>query len=97
MKKFIIAVNAGINFNYAFIKIDNFNSLEPDFYLELMKSSFPNRDAVNKMLSEYRKASNNTLYSSNDLESLLLKKNNNPDVICVIVFDSSNQWSLLNG
>lgn len=96
MKKFMIAVNSGINFSFAYIKIDNFDNPNPEFYLELIKNAFPSREYVNKMLAEYRKASSKTLYSSPDLESLIAKKNNNADVICLLVYDASNEWRIVN-
>ena len=97
MKKFIIAVNSGINFNFAYIKIDDFKEKDNDFYLALIKNAFPDRDSVNRMLAGYRKASMNTLYSAPDIQSIITKKNNNPDILCVLVFDASNEWSLMNG
>lgn len=93
MKKFIIAVKAGINYHYTFITIDDFKDKDLGFYFDLIKNSFPTQDAVNNMIVKYRQASERTLYSTNDLDGIKQKANNNADILGMFVW-RTNEWSV---
>lgn len=92
--EFLIAVQSGTTFHYAFIKIDEDRSgYDNDFYFNVIKNSFPTRETVNIMISQYRKESEKTLYTAKSKDEIKEVMQKRTDLLFGMIYEE--EWSLL--
>lgn len=89
--EFFIAVRNGMTYHFAFIKIDNDRKgRDIKFYYDVIKNSFPTRDAVNIMITKYRQESEKTLYTAHTTEEVQAVFNKRKDLMFGMIFE--DQW-----
>lgn len=88
--EFLIAVRSGMTYHFAFIKIDSDrNGRDNKFYFDVIKNSFPNREAVNIMITKYRQESERTLYKAKTSEELQNVFNKRKDLLFGMIFEDT--------
>lgn len=91
MNRFIITIKRPDGYQYIYIHIDDFKDKSSEFYLDLIKNSFPTIDRINNMVVQTRKMGNK-LYTTDNLDSIFEICNKSSDIGLVLVYDKT--WSI---
>lgn len=88
--EFMISVKTGSSYHIAFIKIDkDRQGRDQSFYFDVVKNSFPTRQAVNIMISNYRRDSDKTLYSKPTFAEVQEVLNKRTDLLFGMIFEDT--------